>query len=294
MREPCPIPARRKAGADTNVPQARRAAILGEAILTRVPVSGQTASSRSVAASVALAAGNRAFARLLRQASLPAAGTHARDGGTAPASAPKPPAWATDDLKRKLAAVILAEADPGQEGDIRWIYLHRLTKAGGETGLSGSSAYSRNLIWYRIWLQILGDASHGSDTLPALKEFADFKGQTIADFVTKNGWIAKFAVPRAERVKKQVDEMFTSPGINPYRGWEGQGNLADFNNESNNDIYWKQARAYYWLQQEGKVSDVYVKVLSAGAKSTVLFNAAAIAAYWAKHPLPASVRTFAP
>ena len=102
------------------------------------------------------------------------------------------------------------------------------------------------------------------------------------------------AAARAKRMVTKVDEMFTAPESNPYAGWGGQGNLADFNNESNNDIYWKKARAYYWLQDAGKVTETHVKVLPAGKSTQVIFNAAAIGAYWSKNPLPADVPKFTP
>jgi hypothetical protein len=262
-------------------------------------------------ARMAAAAGNRAIAALLREPA-PDAGTATRDAGPVPdggTTAPDggagmaadggkkavpAPAWATDEFKRTLAAVILAESAAGQEGDIRWIYLQRVTAAGGVAGLNASSAYKGRGIWYRIWLYVLGDETHGADPLPAKKEFEDYKGQTVADFCTKNGWIKTVATPRAQRMVTQVEEMFTAPESNPYKGWEGQGNLADFNNESNDDVYWKRARAYFWLQQEHKVDEIHVKVLPAGKSTQVLFNAKAIAGYWASNALPADVPKYTP
>jgi hypothetical protein len=126
------------------------------------------------------------------------------------------------------------------------------------------------------------------------KEFEDYKGQTVADFCTKNGWIKMVATARAVGMMTQVEEMFTAPDSNPYKGWEGQGNLADFNNESNDDVYCKRVPAYYWLQQEHKVDEIYVKVLPAGKSTQVLFSAKAIAAYWAHNTLPTNVPKYTP
>ena len=130
--------------------------------------------------------------------------------------------------------------------------------------------------------------------LPTKKEFKDFEGRTVADFCSENGWVKTVASARAKRMVAAVEAMFTAPESNPYKGWEGQGNLADFNNESNNDIYWKRARAYYWLQQTGKVTDLFVKVLSAGPNTQVVFDAKAIAKYWTGKKLPADVAKFTP
>ena len=44
-------------------------------------------------------------------------------------------------------------------------------------------------------------------------------------------------------------------------GWTGQGSLQDFNNQSNDDEYWRRARAYFFLQEQGIVKEIYVKVL---------------------------------
>jgi len=78
-------------------------------------------------------------------------------------------------------------------------------------------------------------------------------------------------------------------------GWIGQGNLNDFNNISQpGSLYWKQARAYYWLQEEKKVSEIYVKMLPAGKNTQVLFNATAIQHYFETHSLPQKVPQYSP
>lgn len=283
---PSPAPAQQVAG---EAPATLPATGAGVVAYLRGCADGQRAE---IVEGVQRTAGNQAVGRLLAREPAPDGGTPAPDGGAkTPVSAP---GWATPEFKRTLAAVVLAESADGQETDIRWIYLQRVTAAGGKAGLKGSAAYSGKGIWYRIWLQVLGDTTHGGDVLPAKKEFEDFKGQTIADFCTKNGWIKTVAEPRASRMVTLVDELFTAPEHNPYKGWEGQGNLRDFNNESNNDDYWKRARAYYWLQQAGKVTDIYVKVLPAGGNTQVLFDAKSIAKYWTGKKLPADVPKYAP
>lgn len=283
---------------------------VGDAVLERLAVLHQNTHVPAAGlARMAAAAGNRAIAALLREPApsatpTPDAGTATPDAGiaTADAGAGTPdagttaaPAWATEDLKRTMTAVILAESAPGQESDIRWMYLQRVTAKGGAAGLNASSAYKAKGIWFKIWLQILGDETYADTVLPAnKKEFADFKEQTVADFCAKNGYIEKYAVPRATALREDVDKMFTSPEDNPYKGWDGQGNLADFNNESNKDVYWKRARAYYWLQQRNEVKETLVKVLADGKKTQVIFNGKAIDAYWRKHTLPDDVPKYTP
>ena len=101
------------------------------------------------------------------------------------------------------------------------------------------------------------------------------------------------AGPVRERLRGMVDEMIAAPGENPHPGWSGQGSLKDFNNVSNQDISWKRARAYFWLQESGAVSDIWVKVLR-GELTTVIFDDVSIGAYYAEHPLPDVVPLYHP
>jgi hypothetical protein len=206
-----------------------------------------------------------------------------KQAGSTPASANT-----TEDLKQKVAATVLAESASGQAADIRWVYYNRVRDAKGESGLKGSSAYSGKSIWYRTWLYMLGDTTYGKDALPKRDEFKGFT--TIGNFCEKNSYMQTTAARRAADVKQLVDEMFDKPADNPYQGWIGQGNLDDFNNKSQpNSPYWKRARAYYWLQQQGKARDTYVKVLPAGKSTQFIFDAASIEKYYKTHALPADV-----
>jgi hypothetical protein len=213
----------------------------------------------------------------------PAAPAGAADGGAAAA-----PAYATAELKLRLAATILAESAAGQTSDIGWIYANLIRKAGGEAGLNASAAYKGKSVWYKIWLYMLGDPTYAGSTLPRQKEFTGFS--TVAAFCTKNGYMQTVGAERAKAVVQHVETMFTQPDVNPYKGWTGQGNLNDFNNISQpGSRYWKQARAYYWLQQAGKVTAIYVKVLPAGKSTQFIFDADSIDRYYKQHPLPAEV-----
>lgn len=93
--------------------------------------------------------------------------------------------------------------------------------------------------------------------------------------------------------------MIAAPGGNPHPGWVGQGSLKDFNNESNNDVYWTKARAYFWMQQRGEVKDVYVEILPPkppAQLTTVIFDADSIKAFFDANPdkLPAVVPPYRP
>jgi hypothetical protein len=206
------------------------------------------------------------------------------------------PSYVTEELKQKVAATILAESWEGQEEKIRWVYYNRVSDAKGEKGLEGSSAYSGKHAWYKIWLFMLGDNTYGKDSLS--QKNINFKGfLTVKDFCEKNAYMKKIASKRAAKVKKLIDDMFKKPSENPYKGWIGQGNINDFNNVSQpKSLYWKKARAYYWLQVDKKVTEKYVDVLPAGSNTQFIFDAAAIKKYYddAKHPLPKTVPLYSP
>jgi hypothetical protein len=110
------------------------------------------------------AAGNEAVGRWLRREQAPFAPTPPgipTEAGPLLAAAPKvsakkgaggkaaatsgagPAVTITDDLRRKFAASVLAEASDGEELAIAWIYYNRVVVAGqGEAGLKASSAYA--------------------------------------------------------------------------------------------------------------------------------------------------------
>lgn len=219
----------------------------------------------------------------------PAAQGQAPTTGMPPAkSAGTTPAYATENLRRKLAATVLAESAPGQVADIRWVYYNRVAAAQGEAGLSGSAAYTGKGVWYKIWLSMLGDQAYARHALPKKPQFEGFA--TVQDFCEKNGFMQTTGAARAAEALRLVDEMFSGSERNPYQGWIGQGNLDDFNNVSKpKSRYWRQARAYYWLQQRGEVKAIYVKVLPAGKSTQFIFDAASIERYFATRPLPETV-----
>ena len=135
---------------------------------------------------------------------------------------------------------------------------------------------------------MLNDETHGGDKLPQhIKNFRGFT--TIRSFCTKNGFMKTIGKSMAISVVSFVDSMFSNPEKNPYKGWIGQGNLADLNNKSNSDLYWKKARAYYWLQVNGKVKETYVEMLQAGKNTQVIFDAVSINQYFMKNKLPEKV-----
>ena len=193
----------------------------------------------------------------------------------------------TDDLRRKFAATVLAEAYDGEEMDIAWIYYNRVVVAGrGEVGLKASSAYAGKGSWYKVWMVALGDTAFAAEKSKA-RDVSDYP--TIADYVHKHGWFRDVGQRRANAWSDILDRLHKEPSANPYQGWEGQGSLDDFNRDIGK---WPKARQYFWLQEAGQVKERYVKILD----RSVLFNERAIESFFAKNPekLPKTVKKYHP
>ncbi len=235
-------------------------------------------------------AGNQAVNALLRQAppeTAPApVPAPAADAGTA-----EKPAWVTEEFKQRFVATILAEAmvGQGQETDIGWVYFNLVSAAGGESGLSKSTAFRDKKPLYKVWLHLQGDTTYGDDPLPQDKS-SGFQGyESVADYCARNGWVRQQYEARGKGVRDQFEQMFTQPDTNPIKGWKGQGNLNDVNNKSNDDIYWKRARAYLWLQKDDKSLPVLIKEIGKGSGRQFVFDGDAIRDYYVDHELPKTV-----
>lgn len=190
-------------------------------------------------------------------------------------------------LQKKLAAVVMAEAWRGQEADIRWIYFNLVNELGPEEGLKKSSAYKFEKPWFKTWINLLDHGQYATDVLPDDKYF---KGQTVREFCSA-GYMANEGLDRIIATLALVREMFEPGAVNPYPGWTGQGNIADFNHD---ERYWKTARQYYWLQQSGHAKEKLVHVLEADKYTQFLFHGNAIRAYAEQNPqlFPESVASF--
>jgi hypothetical protein len=208
-------------------------------------------------------------------------------GKAAAAFSAGPAVTITDDLRRKFAATVLAEAYDGEEMDIAWIYYTRVVVADrGEAGLKASSAYAGKGAWYKVWMVALGDTAFAAEKSKA-KGVSDYP--TIADYVHKHGWFRDVGQPRANAWSDILDRLHKDSSANPYQGWEGQGSLDDFNRDTGK---WPKARQFYWLQEAGQVKERHVKIL----ERSVLFNERAIEKFFAKNPdkLPKTVKKYHP
>lgn len=181
------------------------------------------------------------------------------------------------ELQRKIAAVVLAEAWPGQEEAIRWIYWNNVNLLGEEEGLLKSSAYKRKSPWFQCWLHLLGDNSYSDYPLPNNDMF---QGRTVGDYCQTH-YFQNDGLVRAKDALLSVQEMFEPDVQNPYPGWIGQGNIGDFNHD---EAYWKRSRQYFWLQESGQVDEKMVELLEAGKFTQFVFDGNGIRDFALEHP----------
>ena len=199
----------------------------------------------------------------------------------------------SDQQKKKMTATVLAEAYPGQEDVIRWVYYNRMLTDGFEKALRASNAYRKDGIWYRIWMIALGDAefSRKYGRLP----YPNHPGTTISKYM-QGAYAQKFILPRARELHKSIEAMFTQKVVNPYEGWIGQGNLQDINIDSGK---WREARQYLHLQMAGKVTNRWIVELpssSGSANYSYIFHETAIHQFFKRNRalLPRNVAPYSP
>ena len=171
-------------------------------------------------------------------------------------------------LEKRIAAVVMAEAWQGQEADIRWIYYNNVEMLGPEKGLNKSSAYRKRNPWYQCWLYLMGDEEFAGVLLPQNKYF---EGKSVREYCQSDYMMSEGKL-RAAQTLSLVVEMYEPQRTveNPYPGWIGQGNVNDFNHS---EPYWQRSRQYFWLQEEGLVSEKLVQILPAGPWTQFVFDA---------------------
>lgn len=192
-------------------------------------------------------------------------------------------------IRNEYVSTIFAEAWPGQENDIAWIYYNLISDAKGISALKKSSAFKEKSDNYKIAMTALGDKRYEADK-PSSGWLKKTKAKSIRDYVDNNAYFKSNAAPRILSVASIVDGILKDSSKNPYSGWTGQGNLDDFNNVSSpNSKYWKMARAYYWLQESGAVKEAHVKPVGSGKTIQFIFNGKKIEQYFKSNKLPDKV-----
>ncbi|GAB5526559.1 MAG: hypothetical protein Roseis2KO_44310 [Roseivirga sp.] len=204
----------------------------------------------------------------------------------------------SEEIRKKIVAIALAEAYHGQDSSIASIYLN-LYKKDGDKGLKKSAAYSHKSDNYKIYMTVLGDQTYANDkpretwlTVIDAKTKKERKAKTIKEYTKHNGYFKSRikGTSRAQTLKATLDGWISNPTTQPHKGWLGQGNLNDINNVSSQGIYWTRARAYFWVQKNDAKAAKYLEVLKAGKNSQFIFDSLAIQKYYQKHKLPASVK----
>ncbi|HYF32569.1 MAG TPA: hypothetical protein VD993_15700 [Chitinophagaceae bacterium] len=226
----------------------------------------------------------------------------AKDAGTAKqteekkdASTAAPAAFDIKTIRNEFISTIFAEAVSGQETDIAWIYYNLISQKGA-SGLTRSAAYNNKSDNFKIAMTALGDKTYLEDKLrDSWVKKSKVPEKTVGEYVDKNGYFTSNVAPRVASIAGIVDGIIAKPAGNPYPGWTGQGNLDDFNNISKpNSKYWKMARAYFWLQKAGAVTETYVKEIGKGENVQFIFNGKKIEDYYKVNKLPDTVPKYDP
>ncbi|HEY4482261.1 MAG TPA: hypothetical protein VI489_05360 [Candidatus Brocadiaceae bacterium] len=204
----------------------------------------------------------------------------------------------TSREKNEYIATVLSESDQGnvQPNAIAWVYYNLMVANGVQKGLDESSAHNGKAPqgWYKGYMTGLGETDYKDQKLPEYiyKYDKNLKGKTYTDYV-QSEYYKQIITPRVNKTKNYIENtILKNPASNPYPGFTRQGYWGDLNQlsgPSKKDATWKMARAYFWLQKEGKVKNSYVVEFKAGKKTTFIFHQKNVEAYFKKNKLPDDV-----
>jgi hypothetical protein len=185
----------------------------------------------------------------------------------------------TNDQKRKLAAVVLSEADILQRNEVTYIYLNAIEDSGFENAMARSNPYRRKNTDYKFWLTVAGDTTFQADRPPNWSGIRDFDTNREAVDSHHPDVDAKYS-----GISQIVKHAIEHPEDDPNPDWIGQGSIDDLNG----DLYkFVRARQYYWLQKNGIVVNEKVKILPAqngDLYRTVIWDEKFVLDYFRKHP----------
>lgn len=180
----------------------------------------------------------------------------------------------TDKIIHEIIAIALAESNPNdleQAKKIFWVY-YNIFKEKGESGFSASYAYKGKN--YKLFMTMLGE----NDYADAMYD----KKYTYAQFA-KGEYVNKYDKQPTQDVVSYVNQIKDLDEKNPYQNFMNNGSIEDLNAESSgakkHPQMWNEVRTYYKLQQDKKVSDIYVVNIGEGATSSFIFNLPAIEKY---------------
>lgn len=204
----------------------------------------------------------------------------------------------SEEEKAKIIAIVYGESkgDRILSDNIPWIYYNLTRKKGKsvEWGLVKSSFYNleENDIkyrTYRICMYYLGKdkgfgQEYGDDYIGAfkmsIKNFINFKGGTFENSMK----------PALDHIVQFMNsKVFIKSPLNPYFGWEGQGDFHDMYIREKKKIIWSLASLYFNLQKRGKVKYLYVKEFVAFDNNnkditTYLYDKNSILEFFEKNP----------
>lgn len=192
----------------------------------------------------------------------------------------------TDEQKGKFIATVLCETQLGNDVlyDIAWVYYNRVRIKGFDhkAGLKASTAFRYKQPDYKLCSYYLNVGKEYANV-----KYGDF---TIKSYTETNEFKEK-KEPKFIKLKKFIEtNVFSKNPETCFKDWIGQGywgdldlNPDDSNNESQ-DPKWYQARQYYWLQLEKKVSVKYVHIMRTGIGTSFIFDEVSIAKFFKTNP----------
>jgi|GEM_PF-2979246 len=209
-----------------------------------------------------------------------------------------------------ISATVIGESGHGdlstdQQVKIGWVYYNRIAKSGFKEGMSGSYAYNRShpnrhkdvlpTVDVMAVMVFLGDNTYSNKSAEGA-----FGVKNISELIKVKDTYTQGYLQKGKELNDLLTSEFSDPFKNPVPGFRNQGYHGDFNRK---DAMWNMARAYYWLQEDGKVAKGFattfvLKLRTDGAenKTTFIFNLEEIEKYFKKNPdqLPKNVPLYDP
>jgi RHS repeat-associated protein len=212
----------------------------------------------------------------------------------------------TDAQLTKFAATVMAESGNGmsfqQKLYIASVYYNRVAEQGFENGLTNSYAYATRFTskvdgrqhlgkpngWYMSMVVGMGDPQYASEPIPIAEQGGMTVGGQVASSISAYNATpaAQTKINDAIALKGMLKQtLFSNYSQNIVgSGFLSQGYVGDLNKANDTWTNWGDARAYYRLQEQGKVSNVLVIELTVGKGTTFIFDSKAVGEYFKNNP----------
>jgi RHS repeat-associated protein len=211
----------------------------------------------------------------------------------------------TDAQLTKFTATVMAESGNGmsfqQKLYIASVYYNRVAEQGFENGLTNSCAYHTRVKnadghtylgkpngWYMSMVVGMGDPQYANEPIPIAEQGGMKVGGEVASSISAYNATpaAQAKINDATALKGMLKQTLFSNYSQNIVGsnFLSQGYVGDLNLANDKYTNWSDARAYYHLQEQGKVSNVLVIELTVGKGTTFIFDNKAIGDYFKNNP----------